>query len=137
MTLFIAFFSGLVFAVGLVLSGMTEPARILDFLDFAGHWDPSLAFVILGAVGVFAPLYKLTNRNDRPKFAATFQLPTRRNIDGRLLLGAGLFGVGWGLSGLCPGPAVVSAGSLAVPSIVFVVAMLGGMQIFRVLGDGD
>jgi len=131
MTLFVAFCSGLLFAIGLAVSGMTEPARILNFLDVAGDWDPSLMFVMLGAVATFAPAYWLTKRRERPKFGATFQVPARRAIDARLLLGAGLFGVGWGLAGFCPGPAVVSAGTLAPRSVAFVLAMLAGMQLLR------
>jgi uncharacterized membrane protein YedE/YeeE len=131
MTLVVAFASGLLFAVGLVLSGMTVPARILDFLDVAGAWDPTLMFVMIGAIATFAPLYRLSNRRGRPKLAASFQVPTNRGIDRRLVVGAALFGIGWGLSGFCPGPAVVSAGTLAPQPILFVLAMLAGMLSFR------
>lgn len=132
MTLVVAFGSGLLFAVGLVLASMTVPGRVLGFLDVAGDWDPTLVFVMVGAIATFAPLYRLTNRRrPRPKFAATFQGPTKRRIDTRLLTGSALFGIGWGLSGFCPGPALVSAGTLAVESALFVLAMLVGMQAFR------
>jgi uncharacterized membrane protein YedE/YeeE len=131
MTLVVAFASGLLFAAGLVLSGMTEPARVLGFLDFTGAWDPTLVFVMVAAIGTFAPLFHLSNRRERPKLAATFQAPRKRRIDGRLIAGALLFGAGWGLSGFCPGPALVSAGSLAPKSILFVLAMLTGMLVFR------
>jgi uncharacterized membrane protein YedE/YeeE len=131
MTLVVAFVSGLLFAAGLVLSGMTEPARVFGFLDVAGSWDPTLAFVMVAAIATFAPLFRLSNRRDRPKIAASFQLPPKRSIDGRLITGAVLFGIGWGLSGFCPGPAVVSAGALAPKSILFVLAMLAGMMAFR------
>ncbi len=131
MTLVVSFASGLLFAVGLVISGMTIPGRVLGFLDVAGDWDPTLVFVMLGAIVTFAPLYRLSNRRTHPKFAATFQLPTKRRIDARLLTGSVLFGIGWGLAGFCPGPALVSAGTLASKSMLFLLAMLAGMQAFR------
>jgi uncharacterized membrane protein YedE/YeeE len=133
MTLVVAFASGLLFAIGLVLSGMTEPGRIMGFLDVVGVWDPSLLFVMVGAIGVFAPLYRLSLRRPRPMLAATFHVPGRATIDGRLLGGAALFGIGWGLSGFCPGPAVVSAGTLALEPVLFVLAILVGMQAFRLI----
>ena len=131
MTLVIAFVSGLIFAAGLVLSGMTVPGRVLGFLDVAGAWDPTLVFVMVAAIATFAPLFRLSNRRERPKLAATFQLPPKRRVDGRLLAGAALFGVGWGLSGFCPGPALVSAGTLSLEPILFVLAMIAGMLAFR------
>ena len=131
MTLVVAFVSGLIFAAGLVLSGMTVPGRVLGFLDVAGAWDPTLTFVMAAAIATFAPLFRLSNRRERPKLAATFQLPQQRRIDGRLLGGAALFGVGWGLAGFCPGPSLVSAGTLALEPVVFVLSMIAGMLVFR------
>ena len=124
-----AFCAGLLFGVGLVLSGMTQPQKVLGFLDVFGRFDPSLLLVMGGAVGVHALAYRLITRRNTPLFASHFALPTRRDVDAKLLLGAAIFGAGWGLSGYCPGPSIVSlaAGSTAV--VVFVSAMLTGMLI--------
>lgn len=125
-----AFVSGLLFALGLVLSGMTQPAKIIGFLDLFGRWDPSLAFVMAGAIAVHLPVYRLVARR-RPPFAA----PGDERIDAALVGGAALFGVGWGLAGYCPGPAVVAAVSGQVSTLVFVASMAVGMLIAtRVLG---
>jgi uncharacterized membrane protein YedE/YeeE len=118
----LAFAVGLVFAAGLVLSGMTQPGKVVGFLDFAGAWDPSLAFVMIGAIGVFAPVYAASRRVRAPLVHA-------QTIDLRLVGGAALFGVGWGLSGYCPGPAIVGLGALAPGAIVLVPAMLVGMWL--------
>jgi hypothetical protein len=129
-----AFSSGALFSAGLCLSGMTYPSKVLAFLDVAGAWDPSLAFVMAGAVGVAAIAFFLQPRRRAPAFDASFDVPPRQGpIDARLLAGAALFGVGWGLSGLCPGPAVVSLASGQTPAIVFVASMLAGMAIERLL----
>ena len=127
MTSVVAFVCGVVFAVGLGIGGMTQPARVLAFLDVAGEWDPRLAFVMLGAIAVYAPIYRLALRRRRPFLAATYDLPTRRDVDARLVTGALLFGIGWGLAGLCPGPALTSLGSGEPTACVFVVAMLVGL----------
>ena len=125
----VALFSGLLFGSGLALSGMMNPARVLGFLDLAGSWDPTLVFVLGGAVAVSAISVVIARRMMRPLLAARFDLPTRTRIDGPLILGAGLFGIGWGLSGFCPGPALASL-SLGVPkSLLFVAAMLLGMVL--------
>src|SRR6266508_4619266 len=108
---FTAFVSGLVFAIGLAISGMTQPAKVTAFLDFTGNWDPSLACVIAGAIMVHAVLYRAIRRRPTPLFAPTFSVPTRTDIDPRLVGGAAIFGIGWGLGGFCPGPAVTSLGS--------------------------
>jgi uncharacterized protein len=124
-----AFLAGVLFAFGLGVGGMTQPARVIGFLDFAGRWDPSLAFVMSGAVVTYAVLFRLVRRRKRPMLAAAFSIPTRRDVDGRLLAGAALFGVGWGLAGYCPGPGIVSLAAGTAPVVVFVTAMVAGMAI--------
>jgi len=119
--------AGLLFGLGLSLSGMLDPARVRGFLDVAGAWDPSLVFVLGGAVSVSALGYALSRRFRRPALAETFDLPTARRIDPPLVLGAALFGVGWGLSGFCPGPALAGLSTGAAPVLVFAAAMLTGM----------
>lgn len=127
--LVVAFACGILFAVGLAISGMTHPTKVLAFLDFAGHWDPSLAFVMGAGVLVNVILFRVAFRRGAPLLAPTFALPDARAIDARLLGGAAIFGVGWGLGGFCPGPAVVSLAGGAAPVAVFVVAMLAGMAL--------
>jgi len=122
-----ALLSGLLFGLGLSLSGMLDPARVRGFLDVTGAWDPTLAFVLGGAVSVAALGYAVARRLPRPAFDAAFHLPVRTRIDGPLVAGAALFGIGWGLSGFCPGPAVAALSTGALPVFVFVVAMLVGM----------
>jgi uncharacterized membrane protein YedE/YeeE len=130
-----ALVSGLLFGFGLALSGMLDPERVLGFLDIAGAWDPSLAFVLGGAVGVSALAYALKARMAKPVLAPRFEVPTNRRIDGRLLGGAAMFGIGWGLAGLCPGPALAGL-VLGLPQIaLFVAAMLGGMLIHGLTAD--
>lgn len=124
---------GLLFGCGLAISGMTLPSKVLGFLDVAGRWDASLAFVMVGAIGVHALAYRLIDRRGRPWLAAHFQRPTRKDLDAPLLIGAALFGVGWGMGGFCPGPALVSLGGLAPHALAFVVAMSVGMLLHRVL----
>lgn len=125
--------AGLLFGAGLALSGMIDPAKVLGFLDVAGDWDPSLAFVMGGALAVTLLGYRLVLRRPHPLFDAAFHLPTRRDIDARLLGGAALFGIGWGLAGYCPGPALASLGFGGRGVLTFVLAMLAGMALFRVL----
>lgn len=127
----VAFACGVVFALGLGVGGMTQPARVLAFLDVAGDWDPRLALVMFGAIAVYAPLYRLALRQGRPLLAPAFDLPARREVDGRLVAGALLFGIGWGLAGLCPGPGLTALGSGEPEASVFVVAMLAGMAASR------
>lgn len=124
-----AFAAGLVFGAGLILSGMTDPAKVIGFLDIAGNWDPSLAFVMGGAilVGFFA--FRLAARRTRSFLSGAMHLPQRRDIDARLVAGSVVFGVGWGLAGFCPGPALVSFASGVAPAAVFVAAMLFGMAL--------
>ncbi|HSC85849.1 MAG TPA: YeeE/YedE family protein [Polyangiaceae bacterium] len=121
---------GALFGVGLVLSGMTLPSKIFGFLDVTGRWDPSLAFVMLGAIAVHAPLAWLARRRERPLLGPSFELVRFTRIDGRLVLGSALFGVGWGLGGYCPGPALVALGSLGVEPLVLVLGMLVGVAAF-------
>jgi hypothetical protein len=127
-----AFVSGLAFALGLGLSGMTQPAKVIGFLDVAGRWDPSLALVMGGAVLVTLVTFALVLRRRAPVLAPSFDLPVQTRIDRPLVVGAILFGVGWGLSGVCPGPALVSIASLSPASLVFAAAMLTGTIAFRV-----
>jgi uncharacterized membrane protein YedE/YeeE len=124
-----AFVAGMLFAVGLGIGGMTQPARVLAFLDFAGRWDPSLAFVMAGAVGVYAAAFRLARSRPRPLLSPAFAIPGRRDVDARLLVGAALFGIGWGLAGYCPGPGIVSLVTGRTDVLVFVTAMLVGMGI--------
>jgi hypothetical protein len=127
-----AFVSGLTFALGLGLAGMTQPAKVIGFLDVAGRWDPSLALVMGGAVLVTLVTFALVLRRRAPVLAPAFDLPRLSRIDRPLVVGAVVFGVGWGLSGVCPGPALVSLATLTPASLVFVAAMLGGTLAFRV-----
>lgn len=126
-----SFLAGLVFALGLGISGMTRPDVVIGFLDVTGEWNPSLLFVMGGAAGINFLLFHWILKRPGPLFGTRFHLPTRADIDARLILGAAIFGVGWGLGGICPGPGLVSSVSFAVPVVVFVVAMLVGMYLFR------
>lgn len=124
----IAFLVGLLFGAGLMISQMVDPAKVIGFLNVTGQWDPSLIFVLAGAVIVFGAGYSLiVLRMRKPLIASHFDLPTSKKIDLPLVLGAAVFGVGWGLVGICPGPALTNLASGAMPILLFVVAMLGGM----------
>lgn len=125
--------AGLLFGLGLALSGMLDPVRVRGFLDVTGTWDPSLVFVLGGAVTVSGLGYALARRRARPVLAPRFDLPAARLIDPPLILGAVLFGIGWGLSGFCPGPAVAALSTGAAPVLVFVAAMLAGMAAHGLL----
>ena len=133
MSAFGAFLAGLLFGVGLIVSGMTDPGKVIGFLDIAGSWDPSLAFVMAGAilVGFFA--FRSAQRRTRTLLRGPMQLPQRRDIDARLIVGSVVFGVGWGLAGFCPGPALVSFGSGQDKAAVFVAAMLFGMFVYTAM----
>lgn len=122
--------AGLLFGIGLTVSQMVDPAKVLNFLDLAGHWDPSLAFVLAGAVGTSAIGFRLIRRRPAPLFADDFKLPTARRIDRRLVTGSALFGIGWGLVGLCPGPAITDLALDPRGVGLFVAAMLAGMAAF-------
>lgn len=124
-----AFGAGGVFGAGLVVSGMVKPGKVIGFLDFSRHWDPSLALVMVGAIAVHMTLFRLILKRRSPFYDSRFHLPTRKDIDVRLVLGAAVFGVGWGLGGFCPGPGLVSVGAGVLPSLVFVIAMTAGMYL--------
>ena len=126
-----AFLSGVIFALGLGISGMTDADKVIAFLDLAGQWDPSLAFVMVGAISVHLVSFRLITQRKSPIFRSDFHIPTSQSIDTRLLVGAGLFGAGWGLAGYCPGPGIVSLVTLGPESSVFVTAMLVAMLVFR------
>ena len=126
---FAALGCGIVFGLGLAISGMMNPARVIGFLDVAGNWDPTLAFVMGGAVLVALPAYRLILGRGHPALAGSFSLPTRTNLDSPLILGSALFGVGWGLVGFCPGPAVAAVVT-GLPAVLgFVAAMVAGMAM--------
>lgn len=127
--------SGTMFGAGLTVSGMTDPARVRGFLDVFGRWDPTLAFVMGGAVIVMAIAWRIQSRMRRPLFGEKFSLPDRRDFDGRLIAGSALFGVGWGIAGLCPGPAVASLALSPLSVLPFLAAMLAGMALHNVLPD--
>ncbi|MCO4768987.1 MAG: YeeE/YedE family protein [Deltaproteobacteria bacterium] len=128
---FVSFVAGLIFALGLVLGGMTQPGKVIGFLDVSGPWDPSLAFVMGAALLVYGVAFRLTTGRSKPVFAQRFQIPSRRDLPPRLFVGAGLFGVGWALAGFCPGPAIVGAGSGMTEALLFLPGMVGGMTLFR------
>ncbi|MDF0543627.1 YeeE/YedE family protein [Sphingobium sp. H39-3-25] len=131
MRITIALLSGVLFGSGLAISGMADPMRVRAFLDLLGTWDPTLAFVMGGAIIPMALAWMLQKRVERPFADNAFTLPDTRRIDGKLALGAILFGVGWGIGGLCPGPAIASLALSPAAVAPFVLAMLGGMAIHR------
>lgn len=125
-----ALFCGLIFGAGLAVSGMMNPAKVIGFLDVAGDWDPTLLFVMGGALLVTVPAYRLILARRRPVLANGFSLPTKKSLDAPLIWGSALFGVGWGLVGFCPGPAVAAIGT-GLPSVLaFVAAMIAGMALY-------
>lgn len=132
MPLITAFLAGLLFGAGLILSGMTNPAKVLAFLDVAGQWDPSLGFVMLGAVAVAALAFRFAGARGRTLFGTTLHLPGATRIDAPLVLGSLAFGVGWGLVGYCPGPALAALAVGGRPTLIFVASMVAGMAIFEV-----
>lgn len=128
--------SGVLFGAGLHLGGMTDPARVRGFLDLFGHWDPTLAFVMGGALVVMAVAWRLRERMDRPWFGEKFSLPSRTDLDPKLIGGAALFGIGWGIAGLCPGPGFAALAIAPLPALIFVASLLGGMLLhFAVTKD--
>ena len=133
MNRFIEFLVGLLFGIGLLVSGMTDPGKVLGFLDLAGAWDPSLAFVMGGAVLVGLVAFTVAKRRTRTFLGTALHLPTSRDIDRRLVLGSLTFGVGWGLAGFCPGPGLVALGAGEAKAAVFVAAMVGGMLLFELV----
>uniref|UniRef100_UPI000D378977 DUF6691 family protein n=1 Tax=unclassified Variovorax TaxID=663243 RepID=UPI000D378977 len=131
MKVFAAFLSGLLFGLGLIVSGMADPAKVLGFLDLFGRWDPSLALVMAGAIALGVPAFLVAARRTRSLLGAPMQLPTARRIDRRLLAGSLVFGAGWGLAGFCPGPGLVALGMGEAKAAAFVAAMLAGMAVFE------
>lgn len=125
--------SGVLFGAGLAVSGMIDPARVRGFLDVGGAWDPTLAFVMGGALIPMALAWLAVRRRPRPVVADDFHLPATVPIDGRLVTGAALFGVGWGLAGLCPGPAIAALAVRPVPALIFCIGMAAGFALFRLL----
>ena len=134
--LFSALMAGLTFGVGLILAGMTDPAKVLAFLDFAGTWDPSLAFVMAGAIGIALLPFHLARHREFSLSGTPLPPPARRDVEARLLVGSALFGIGWGLGGFCPGPAIVGLGTGFVPTAVFTLAMAAGMAVFQIWQKG-
>ncbi|MGB0591105.1 MAG: DUF6691 family protein [Myxococcota bacterium] len=128
-----AFFGGLLFALGLGVSGMADANKVIGFLNLAGNWDPSLAFVMVGGIGVHLALYRLILGRQSPLFGDHFHIPTRRDLTWELVGGAAVFGVGWGLGGVCPGPGLVSLAGFGAPAGVFVLFMLSGMNLQEIL----
>ena len=128
-----AFFAGLIFGLGLLLAGMANPAKVLAFLDVAGAWDPSLALVMAGAIAVAAAPLNWARKHKRSLLGAPMQIPVKRELDARLIGGSLVFGIGWGIAGICPGPAVAISLTGHWQVLVFVVAMLVGMYAFTVL----
>lgn len=126
-----ALLAGLIFGLGLLISGMANPAKVLGFLDISGQWDPSLAVVMAGAITVSAVGFAVARRRTRSLLGAEMKLPSSRRIDRRLVIGSAAFGAGWGIAGFCPGPALMALGMGSGKALVFVLAMLAGMAIFE------
>ena len=133
MLIFTSLLAGLVFGLGLIVSGMANPAKVLGFLDLSGAWDPSLALVMAGAIGVSFFAFLFAKKRTRSLIGADMKLPTGRTIDRRLVVGSTLFGIGWGVAGFCPGPGLVALGMGEVKALIFVAAMLAGMVLFELL----
>lgn len=132
MPLITAFIAGLLFGSGLILSGMSNPAKVLAFLDVAGRWDPSLLFVMVGAILVAALAFRIGGARARTVLGGHIHMPGAAHVDARLVLGSVVFGVGWGLVGYCPGPALTSLGVGGWPTLLFVAAMIAGMAVYEV-----
>jgi uncharacterized protein len=133
MTLLTALLAGLIFGFGLILSGMANPAKVLGFLDITGLWDPSLAFVMAGAIIVGIAAFFVARKRTVSFLGGAMHLPKSRDIDRRLVIGSLVFGIGWGIAGFCPGPALVALGMGEIKALVFVAAMIGGMVIFEII----
>jgi uncharacterized protein len=129
----ISFVCGIVFALGLGISGMTQPSKVIGFLDVAGAWDLSLAFVMVGAIGIYFIAFRLSRKMHAPMFATRFLIPERTDFDPQLILGATIFGAGWGLGGFCPGPAITSLASGALPVVIFVASMATGIYLHALM----
>ena len=124
-----SFLSGLIFGIGLTVAGMVNPAKVIAFLNILGNWDPSLVFVMVGAIIISAPFFYILKNKKKPLFNSSFQIPSRTNIDRNLIIGSSLFGIGWGMVGLCPGPAVASIAFFQPLSILFVIAIMSGFYL--------
>ena len=131
MSKIISLISGIIFGVGLAISNMINPAKVLGFLNFFDQWDPSLIFVMIGAILTSAPFFFLFKNKNKPLFAETFSIPKIKNIDSKLIVGSSLFGVGWGLVGFCPGPAIASLALANEYTIFFLISMFGGFFLTR------
>jgi uncharacterized membrane protein YedE/YeeE len=132
MNILFSWLAGLIFGLGLLIAGMANPAKVLGFLDIAGVWDPSLAFVMLGGIAVASVGFFFAGKRARTLLDLPLQIPTARHVDRRLVIGSLLFGVGWGVAGICPGPALVLVGAGLPKGVVFVAAMLAGMGLFEI-----
>ena len=126
-----SFLSGLIFGIGLTVAGMVNPAKVIAFLNILGNWDPSLVFVMVGAIIISAPFFYILKNKKKPLFNSSFQIPSRTNIDRNLIIGSSLFGIGWGMVGLCPGPAVASIAFFQPLSILFVIAIMSGFYLCK------
>jgi len=133
MSKIISLVSGIIFGVGLVISEMINPEKVLGFLDLFGNWDPSLAFVMIGALIVSSPLFHIIKNKEKPLFAEKFNYSNNKRVNNRLIVGSALFGAGWGLGGLCPGPAISSIALININSITFVFAMFFGFYLVKFL----
>ena len=131
MTRIISLVSGIIFGIGLVISEMINPEKVLGFLDLFGNWDPSLAFVMIGALLVSSPLFHLIKKKEKPICGVSFNIPNNKEINKKLVLGSAIFGAGWGLGGLCPGPAISSIALINFYSISFVIAMFVGFYLAK------
>jgi uncharacterized protein len=125
--------AGLIFGIGLILSGMTNPAKIIGFLDFTGKWDPTLMFVMLGAILVSFFAFRIAAKKSSTVLGQPISIPTKKDLDARLIAGSAIFGIGWGLAGYCPGPALASIATGGLQPILFVIAMLIGMALYEAL----
>ena len=125
----VSLFCGIIFGIGLVVSEMINPAKVLGFLNLFDAWDPSLAFVMIGALVISTPIFHLFKNKEKPLFSSSFSIPANKEIDKKLIIGSILFGAGWGLIGLCPGPAITSLALLNISSIIFVLSMFTGFYI--------
>ena len=138
---FVSFLSGLLFGLGLIVSGMANPQKVIAFLDFGGNWDPSLAFVMIGAIGVGLIGFTCAKKKRKTWLGVPMQWPTATKIDWRLVTGSSLFGIGWGLAGVCPGPALLTLSAGMRPALIFILFMLAGMGCYalmnRIAGKGS
>lgn len=126
-----ALLAGIIFGLGLILSGMSNPEKVLGFLDIAGNWDPSLGLVMGGAIAITLPAFLLLKKRKSSFLSQTMQWPTRTDVDKRLIVGSVLFGIGWGIAGFCPGPALLSISTGTIEALIFFASMLAGMALFK------